>query len=69
MCEGKTEIESEREVRRWPSSGLTSSFNEGPNNPERLLHREEAEWHSKGILLTLRDTSAIGGERWEDLDA
>lgn len=28
-----------------------------------------ADWHSKGILLTLLDTSASGGEHWEDLDA
>lgn len=58
VSEGKTEKYRERELRFWPSSGLTSSFNEGPNNLQWLLHKEGAEWHSKGILLTLHDTSA-----------
>ena len=55
MSEGKTEKYIERELRCWPSTGLTSYFNEGPNNPQWLLHKEGL---SKGMLLTLHDTLA-----------
>lgn len=56
----------ERELRCWPSSGLTSSFNEGPNNLQwRYTRKGWVAFKRNAVNSSWHQCQQ--GEHWEDL--